>query len=180
MQPLRAATLCLLAACRSPSVADQAPAPGPSVAVSVSPSTAPAPSATDDRRLLVEASQAEHFFFAARPRPGQTFFTPTAADISAFEVALTPALRTKSPPTRPGTRPLADRWPTYFRQYVGHVEPDGSRWIWGNFFCHDHHDDSNAWRKQGVFAKDGGDCYFQVDFSPMTHELRNLSINGEG
>lgn len=175
--------LLLLAACRSPSAADPTPARSTAALAASAPSapgpTAPLADEAADRRVLVEASQAGNFFFG-KPQKGQTFFTPTAAEVAAFEAALTPELRARVAPSRPGTKPLAERWPTYHRQYVGHLEPDGSRWLWGNFFCHVDPDDQGRWRQQSVVVKDGGDCYFQVDFSPSSRTLKDLSVNGEG
>jgi len=63
----------------------------------------------------------------------------------------------------------------YKRQYFGLVR-DG-RWIvYGNFFCDAHGKD---WLAQPVTVKDGGDCYFQVEYEPKTGRFSNLSVNGE-
>ena len=48
--------------------------------------------------------------------------------------------------------------------------------MYGNFFCED---GNNDWRKEFVFAIDGGECYFQVEYDLERGLFINLRINGE-
>lgn len=131
--------------------------------------------ANPELRFIVPAAEGRNFYFRDPP---PTFYTPTDREISAFEAKLPAFLRASVPPSRRGATPLADRMPKYMRQYVGHLAADGTRLIWGNFFC-SYYGDADGWRKEGFVVKDGGDCYFNVDFVPDGETFRNLAINGD-
>lgn len=120
--------------------------------------------------------------FAMHAPPGTRWFTPSNAEVAAFEAKLPALLREKARKPWPRNKtPLVDRAPTYVRQYVGKIEPDGKRWIWGNFLCQTFGQgaDKDYWRKYPLWVNDGGDCFFNVEFSPKTGEFRNLKINGD-
>ena len=150
-----------LLACKPPASSDESLATGTSA----------------ELRVIVESRSAQDFYFQAKP--ATKFFTPTTAEVAAFETGLAAWLRANVPPSRREGQPLADRASKFMRQYVGHVEPDGSRWIWGNFFCRYEGQEPGGWRKRHYGVKDGGDCYFNLEFSPDSRAFKSLSINGE-
>jgi hypothetical protein len=71
--------------------------------------------------------------------------------------------------------PVWERLDEYQRQYIG-LERDGQQIIYGNFFCED---GNNNWNKEFVFAIDGGECYFQVEFDVESGLFIKLRVNGE-
>ena len=133
--------------------------------------------ANPELRVIVPAAEGSNFYFF-RPDPG-SYFTPTEAEVAAFEAKLPDFLRAKAKPNRGGAPPLADRMAKYLRQYVGLVESDGKRRIWGNFFCEYFGHADGGWRKEGFVVKDGGDCYFNVKYEPATGAFSALMINGD-
>ena len=63
---------------------------------------------------------------------------------------------------------------------AGNVDAGGAHWIWSNFMCvNAGRVGSDAWRKKIVEVKDGGDCFFNFEFSPDTGKYRKFQINGD-
>ncbi len=154
--------------------------PTPSV-TAPPPASAPPPPQTSlanpELRVIVPAAEGNNFYFF-RPEP-TSYFTPSDAEVAAFEAKLAAFLRVKAKPRRPGEPQLAERMPKYMRQYVGIVEADGKRRVWGNFFCEYFGHGDDGWRKEGFVVKDGGDCYFNVKYEPATETFSALMINGD-
>ena len=71
--------------------------------------------------------------------------------------------------------PVWERLDEYHRQYMG-IERNGRRIIYGNFFCDNFGWD---WLTKFVFAIDGGECYFQVEYDVEDCEFIKLRVNGE-
>ena len=134
--------------------------------------------ADDHLRVVVEPANARDFYW--RADPATKFYKPAATEIASFDASLPAMLRAKVRKARFDPKPLAERAPKYMRQYVGHIDASGKRWIWGNFFCHYMGDEPQGWRKRGFGVKDGGDCYFNVEFAPDTNEFKDFMVNGEG
>jgi hypothetical protein len=61
----------------------------------------------------------------------------------------------------------------YFRQYVGVVQKR-KKLIYVNAFCHE----VPYWRQSLVITLDGGACYWQAFYDPITHAFLSLMING--
>ena len=61
----------------------------------------------------------------------------------------------------------------YKRQYIGIVVKRHKR-IFCNFYCSDEPLSSKPY-----FVKDGGDCYFQIEYDLKDKVCYNLSINGD-
>jgi hypothetical protein len=97
----------------------------------------------------------------------------TATEIAALEAALGEFLRASG---NASAVIIADELPAYHRQYGG-VEVDGKAQIYANFFCRDIGID---WHVQPVSVDDGGRCFFQVLFDPVTGTFSHLIINGDG
>lgn len=116
--------------------------------------------------ILVPRALGAEFYFS-----GVEFWSPTEADARALEAALPGALRS-SKDRRAAV--ISSQLGKYRRQYVGTVH-GGKRRVFGNFFCEARPD----WKERGVFVKDGGDCYFQVQFEPGSGDIVELNINGE-
>ena len=61
----------------------------------------------------------------------------------------------------------------YKRQYVG-IVVDGHKRIFCNFYC-----SNKVLSPNPYFVRDGGDCYFQIEYDLKDKDCYNLSINGD-
>ena len=108
---------------------------------------------------------------------GREFWTPTVADALALEQRLPDFLRHELVSERrkgDKTPPLWQRAPLYKRQYFG-TKASGIRLIQASFFCRE----LNGWRTGPVVVKDGGDCFFSVNYNVDKQTFSSLIINGE-
>ena len=64
----------------------------------------------------------------------------------------------------------------YKIQFFGYTDKDNKKILWANFFCNDH---GRNWKKEPIFVKDGGNCYFNVKVNLDTKEVFDFIINGE-
>lgn len=103
---------------------------------------------------------------------GETYRTPSQAEVLALENQLGPYLQETAPRDYPG--PLRDL-SEYKRQYLG-ILVNEQQVIFVNFFCNAHGLD---WSHEFVFIADGGSCYFEVKYNLETGEFFDLSIHGE-
>jgi hypothetical protein len=173
-------SLIVVGCTRSQPPAEVTVPPAPSASVVPSSSPRPPPPSTlanPELRVIVPAAEGKNFYFW-RPEP-TSFFTPSDAEVAAFEARLPAFLRANAKPSRFGAAPLAERMPKYLRQYVGIVEADGRRRVWGNFFCEYFGHPDGGWRNEGFVVKDGGDCYFNVKYDPVGETFSALMVNGE-
>ena len=145
------------------------------LASNVAAATAP-PAPWSDQRVIFTAELAQKTW--GRHAGSNAFWTPALADVLALEQRLPDFLHAQlDRQLRPsaGKDPLWERAKTYKRQYLG-VRPKGRRVVFANFFCRDFGKD---WRTEPVVVKDGGDCYFSVDYDVDKGSFSNLMINGE-
>jgi hypothetical protein len=134
----------------------------------------------DDARTVIldEAAVKERFERWADVEVAR-YQRPTPDEIHALESALPDALdRVQSPEA--GEEPLSLRANFYLRQYIGYVDRDGQRRIWGNFLCRDPGKliPDVKWREHLVIVHDGGDCYFNVDYSVTAGTFLAIRVNG--
>jgi hypothetical protein len=97
-------------------------------------------------------------------------WTPTAADVTAFESGLG-AFMTKSVPADKKQLPI--KMKSYKRQWIG-VSAGNKKLIFGNFLCREMTD----WQKGVIMVDDGGDCYFQLFYDVASGRYEGLMING--
>src|SRR6266516_4116275 len=103
------------------------------------------------------------------PHSVEGTWTPSAADIAAFDVALEPVLvEALSHSFSPDS--LRPKLSSYYRQYVG-IVLGGRRLIYVNGFqsivLHDF-PDSTAWQRTPVMVCDGGEAFFGAEYDPST------------
>ena len=114
------------------------------------------------------------------PRHIDGTWQPMAAQVSAFEKALTPILeRGLQRATRTSSQHLRVR--DYYRQYGGLVV-DGKQIIYVNAFhrefLHYLEPDTTAWRRSAVDVCDGGEWFFGAEYDVLSGQVRNLHFNG--
>lgn len=109
--------------------------------------------------------------------PGQTaeYWTPAKYDILALEDGVNAFLQANPDRFYSEGAPVWERLDGYNRQYVG-IILDDRKIVYANFFCDSVGTD---WRKDFVFVLDGGDCYFQFKYDPVSKEFFDLQVNGE-
>jgi hypothetical protein len=167
---------------RAPAAAPAEPASAPAKPdVPPTPSKSEEPMQSDDLRVLLPHDQVNAYF---RMRGGnekpRSHFTPTAGEIEKLEAGLPAMLREQVKSPRIGPPPLWKRAPKFMRQYIAFVDADGQRWIWANFMCDNPGPPgSDAWRKKIVSVDDGGDCFFNFEWSPDSGAYRRLEVNGD-
>jgi len=105
------------------------------------------------------------------------YWSPSAKDIELLEAGLVEYLQNNGLPEVGFSDPVPveDALPDYYRQYFGYIAPDGSRVIFGNYFC----DAVENWQKQWVLVLDGGTCFFELEYNLDTGTHFNLSVHGE-
>jgi hypothetical protein len=102
------------------------------------------------------------------------YWTPSVDDILKVEENIAEYL-SQNPNKFYWQPPVWQRLDEYQRQYIG-LERGGKQIIYGNFFCKG---GNNNWRYEFVFAIDGGDCYFQVEYDLERGLFIKLLVNGE-
>lgn len=63
----------------------------------------------------------------------------------------------------------------YKRQYVAILNSKGEKEVWVNCFCGA---GNQNWRKNLIFVKDGGNCYFNLKINLTTGHYYELMVNG--
>ena len=99
-------------------------------------------------------------------------WTPTSADVAAFEAGLEAYLTAHVPAYANG---LPKKLHSYKRQWAG-VTAGGKRKLYGNFFCRE----QPGWKESLIGVDDGGDCYFQIFYDVDTKTYVDLMVNGMG
>ncbi|MCC6901473.1 MAG: hypothetical protein IT377_21050 [Polyangiaceae bacterium] len=184
--PLAGWVLLWVAACGGKSP----PASTPKAAPSAAPERAPRerkaepespPMESDDLRVLLPRDQVAEYFRTRKggDKPG-SYFAPTRAEIDQLEAALPGMIRDELRGQAAISPPLWERVKGYKRQYVPFVEAGGARWIWGNFMCaNPGRPGSEKWRNKVVRPDHGGDCFFDVEYSPDTGKFRRFEIKDD-
>ncbi len=131
---------------------------------------------TPSANRAVFAAEAARRAWAGAVPSGWEFWTPTAADVRAFEGKL-PAFLRREMAREPDAR---SRWlwkvvHRYKRQYFGVVR-DGHRVIDSSFFCTV---DDDRWRRERFDVFDGGVCFFRVTYDVEGGEFSHLIVNAE-
>ena len=159
------------ACCGQAPVAEAAEAAGASPPVATA-SAEPVPATKPEDRVIL-AKEIAPPTLLGQTRATQ-FWTPPLGDILSLERQLPDYLRQKVEPRR-GETPLWKKAPSYKRQYVG-ILKSGRRVIYANFFCRA---TSADWLHQLVMVKDGGDCYFRLEYDVTSGRFSELQVNGE-
>ncbi len=129
----------------------------------------------DPERLLDQCSR-------GTPAPGDAYWTPSPADIVAFERALPTALAQSGrgpddylpEAERQGWSHFTERWT---RQYIG-IDRNGVRTIYGNFFPGEPAGTSLNPTTGAIIVCDGGNVFFGAEFDPTNGEIIHLAFNG--
>jgi hypothetical protein len=98
------------------------------------------------------------------------FWNPTKDDVLKAEEQIETYLKTDAKLYPNIWRKL----PNYKRQYLG-IIVNGHKRIFCNFFCFN----DEPLTDKPVFWKDGGDCYFQIEYDLNDAKCYNLRVNGE-
>jgi hypothetical protein len=164
--------LTALVGCNTPSSgSDSIEATQPATEVIVESPTAEEISSQD--WMVIPKEKAEEKGFGSWLVEGDGFWTPSEEDILTLEKAL-PEFLSQNPTGFFSQPPAWERLEEYQRQYVGFMR-DGSRLIYGNYFCKNFGID---WRQNIVMVDDGGDCYFQVEYDLDQGIFIMLMVNG--
>jgi hypothetical protein len=130
-------------------------------------------------RIIIPASDASRMHQKDHMPADGPYWTPRGDEIEELESELVPYLRSHpfSVHEQDLIAAVANRWPAYRRQYVGHTEK-GRRLVYLNAFC-----DSSArfhpcWHDTYVSVADGGPCYFQVSYDPASRQILRVWVNG--
>ena len=103
------------------------------------------------------------------------YWTPNSEQVRALEEALPGFLQESWPADHPPIENL-DR---YVRQYFG-ITSEAGRAVVLNAACDSYASSNPEWRKHFIFVFDGGSCFFQLEYDPLSKQFRNLSVNGFG
>jgi hypothetical protein len=101
-------------------------------------------------------------------------WTPTKAQIIELEEKLGSYIQASN---HPEALNIANKLPSYRRQYLGITE-NGKNLIYINAFCDSYKSTFDTSNTHFVFVFDGGACFFQVTYDPVTKAFIKLSING--
>ena len=102
------------------------------------------------------------------------YWTPTEQDVLLLEENLPSFLQENSTSFR-REPPVWEQLDNFKRQYAGLVM-NGSKIIYGNFFCSE---PSPDWKTEWMFVMDGGDCFFQLQFDVANGTFSGLTVNGD-
>ncbi len=161
-----------------------AAAPAKSTAASVAPGTptAPAPSAVvlvpAERTVIFSKDKARDFVHTVCfvPPPEITdYWTPVAKDLEGVETGLEAYLKSQG-------RPDHHNWAGSYRQVVGVLEGKKPLLLLSYFImdvttmdkkaaADDPRNDPDRWKKEAIWANDGGDVYFRVIFDPQSKQF---------
>ena len=64
----------------------------------------------------------------------------------------------------------------YKRQYIAVSNSKGEKEVWVNCFCRA---GKRNWKKDLIFVKDGGNCYFNLKINLKTRQYYELMVNGD-
>jgi len=131
-------------------------------------SSTPTGTIQPDENILITTNEFEGVIFHDRA------WVPTVEEVRTLEKQLVTYLPQQQHAFDGSKTPIAERLPTYKRQYWG-VLKNEKKVIFTNFFCNVLHYD---WTNQEVVVEDGGDCYFQIRYDVETGTFFDLHVNG--
>lgn len=134
------------------------------------------PKAKPDHALL-PASETDTYvkYYLVNPGVAVQSWQPTEADLRGLEVNLPQISNLRESVSRPSRH--IDNPNQYFRQYLAIVQ-SGRKQVFVNAFCVNGANDWTDWRYHLHVIVDGGDCYWQTWYDPITQKYSNLMING--
>ena len=135
-------------------------------ALSPMPSGAKHSSSPATRFVLLPASEATLI-------PNEGTWQPAKADIDGLEARLQQLSSVKAE-DRSASQITIDHPRQYFRQYVAAIR-EGKQLIYINAFC----DEAQFpdWHRRLVVVFDGGSCYWQALYEPVTHGFSALLVH---
>lgn len=128
----------------------------------------------DQNWVIFPAKNAERIEIASWLFESDGYWTPSVDDILKIEENIAEYLSQNSNKFY-WQPPVWQRLDEYQRQYIG-LERGGKQIIYGNYFCEG---GNSNWRNEFVFAIDGGECYFQVEYDLQSGLFIKLQVNGE-
>ena len=103
-------------------------------------------------------------------------WSPKRADAERASDGIPALLATKG---APGAR-IAAKLGSYHAQIWGTTDAKGTKVIHLNFLCTiDLGGKPDGWTRQAIEVDDGGECFFQADFDPVTSSYTSFTINGQ-
>jgi hypothetical protein len=114
-------------------------------------------------------------YYLADPKAVVQSWQPSGDDLRGLEANLPQISSMKENGRGPAWR--IENPTQYFRQYLAIVQ-SGKRQIFVNAFCRATEGDSEGWHHNLQIVYDGGTCYWQVFYDPLTQKFSNLMING--
>ncbi len=144
------------------------------VVVSVQPSTQSNVKESSTNEVVIKTDKFEgiiclNFSKWSFLNESNSFWIPTKDQILEAEDAIEKYLKDKPPTQSPK---LWQKLTRYKRQYVG-IVVGGSKRIYCNFYC-----DDRPLSDAPVAVRDGGDCFFRVEYDIKERKPYNLLING--
>lgn len=122
-------------------------------------------------RVIFPAKETEKTAFIIQG--SAPFWTPDADQVRELESLLQKYLDLHPPA---GDTPVRDVF-RYGRQYFG-VTKNNRTVICLNAFYHPSRF-GDRWKTEIISVRDGGSCYFQVDYHPATREFTGLKYHGK-
>lgn len=135
----------------------------------------------DSAGIVVRGNGFEGVIFPAEKRAldygteanKRQYWTPSETDVTEAESKLVVFLQQAELGSREKERILKDI-KGYRRQYVG-ILTGGKKELFVNFFCESF---QQEWTKHLVIVRDGGSCFFRVNFSMEKKTFHGLLVNG--
>jgi len=98
------------------------------------------------------------------------FWSPTPREVSAADAAAEKYIRQVRPAQSPD---LGLKLKQYHRQYVG-ITSDGRKRIYINYYCQ-----PDRLMDEPILIKDGGDCFFHLEYDIEDRTCHRLYIHGD-
>jgi len=121
--------------------------------------------------IIFTQEQADHLSAFTLPGP---HWTPTQEQVVEFDRRLSEYLKTSD---AWGAAEVRNKLSAYRRQYLGYTLA-GTKRIYMNAFCAESGIKPEEWRKSFVLVMDGGACFFQAEYDPVTKTITRFSANG--
>jgi hypothetical protein len=122
--------------------------------------------------VIIPRERAEGFMKAFSVTDEKEAWTPDRNSVLKLEERIESYLKKAAAKRSPG---LWSKLAKYRRQYIG-VTRSGRKVIFVNFFCDAFDAD---WKTRPVVVDDGGDCFFNLLYDPVSSTFSGLQINGD-